>query len=358
MQQFIGEFCDLLESGEDLVLATIVAQSGSTPRTAGAKMIIRSDGQTFGTVGGGLVEAKVIETARQVFETREGCIKAFDLTSEQVRSKMDLICGGHLEILVEFVAASPDNQSVFKSLQEAVDNGETVILAAELNPGKNELRSKRFLIMKDGSCVGAGQIGDRTAAALERQARRTKSTSLVYLDKRQFVVDPWARQRSVFIFGAGHVSQKLAYFSHAVDFHTVVLDDRREFCNRERFATADEVVVLDSFDNAFNGLNIGPTSAVIILTRGHSHDQTVLAQALKTAAGYIGMIGSRRKRDLIYRSLLDEGFSMADLQRVHSPIGLSIDADTPAEIAVSIVAELIKVGARSRMFRMNEELIS
>ncbi len=358
MQQLIGTFCDLLENGEDLVLATIVSQSGSTPRTAGAKMVVRSNGRTLGTVGGGLVEAKVIDTALKLFDSRMGCIKPFDLTSTEVRSDMDLICGGRLEILVEFIASNADNLTVFKALQRAVKKGEMVTLAAEMDPGRDELKTRRFLIRADGTFVGSGTTSEQTAAGLVKQARRTKSSSLVNLDGRQFVVEPWARQRSVFIFGAGHVSQEVASFTQAVDFYTVVLDDRREFCNPERFGTADELLVLDNFENAFNGLNIGAASAVIILTRGHSHDQTVLAQALGTSAGYIGMIGSRRKRDLIYRSLLDEGFTMADLQRVHSPIGLSIGAETPAEIAVSIVAELIKVGAQANVFRVDGGLIS
>jgi xanthine dehydrogenase accessory factor len=130
-----------------------------------------------------------------------------------------------------------------------------------------------------------------------------------------------------------------------VDFRTVVIDDRAEYANAERFARADRINVVPSFHQAFDGLDIDRDSFLVILTRGHLHDKTVLEQALKTDAGYIGMIGSRRKRDLIYRELLDKGFTSEDLGRVHAPIGLAIDAETPEEIAVSIVAELIQVRA-------------
>jgi len=123
----------------------------------------------------------------------------------------------------------------------------------------------------------------------------------------------------------------------------VVLDDRSEFANQERFPKADELRVLDRFENAFSGLSADSNSFLVILTRGHSHDRTVLAQALRTQAGYIGMIGSHRKRDTIYQSLRDEGFTNADLDRVHCPIGLDIGGETPEEIAVSIVAEMIEV---------------
>jgi xanthine dehydrogenase accessory factor len=133
-----------------------------------------------------------------------------------------------------------------------------------------------------------------------------------------------------------------------MDFFTVVLDDRKEFANRQRFTDADEIVVLPSFETAFESHLFDPDSYIVIVTRGHSHDKTVLAQALQTNAGYIGMIGSRRKRNIIYRKLLDENFSQADIDRVHSPIGLKIGAETPEEIAVSIVAELIQKRAEHR----------
>jgi xanthine dehydrogenase accessory factor len=130
-----------------------------------------------------------------------------------------------------------------------------------------------------------------------------------------------------------------------VGFRISVCDDRQEFANRERFPEAHQIRILENFAQAFAGLAIGREDFVIILTRGHLHDKTVLAQALRTEAGYIGMIGSRKKRDAIYAALLKEGFDPADIDRVHSPIGLAIGAETPEEIAVSILAELIFVRA-------------
>ncbi|HWP96639.1 MAG TPA: XdhC family protein, partial [Syntrophomonadaceae bacterium] len=132
-----------------------------------------------------------------------------------------------------------------------------------------------------------------------------------------------------------------------VEFATVVVDDRVEYANIERFTTADQIIVSD-FTSVFNELDIDEQSYIIIITRGHMHDQQVLAQALRSKVAYIGMIGSHSKRDSIYRSLMNEGFSSGDLQQVYSPIGLSIGADTPEEIAISITAELIKVRAGRR----------
>jgi xanthine dehydrogenase accessory factor len=127
-----------------------------------------------------------------------------------------------------------------------------------------------------------------------------------------------------------------------------VLDDREEYANRGRFAEQAQVIVLKSFDNCFDGLQLDGNSYVVIVTRGHAYDKTVLAQALHTKAGYIGMIGSNRKRDAIYKALLAEGFTAEQLKTVHCPIGLKIETETPAEIAVSIVGELIEKRAQKR----------
>ncbi len=125
-------------------------------------------------------------------------------------------------------------------------------------------------------------------------------------------------------------------------FRTVVLDDRAEFANRERFPGADRIVLLDAWDRALEGQDAGPEGFLVIMTRGHAFDRDVLRQALRTTASYIGMISSRRKRDAIFAALREEGFTEEDLKRVYAPIGLPIGAETPEEIAVSIAAELIR----------------
>ena len=130
-------------------------------------------------------------------------------------------------------------------------------------------------------------------------------------------------------------------------FDVVVIDDRSEFADPVRFPEAVAVNTIAGFDRAFENLTVTADTYIIIVTRGHLHDRGVLEQALKTPAAYIGMIGSRRKRDAIYDRLLKDGFTQADIDRVHCPIGLKIGADTPEEIAVSIVAELIAVRAGS-----------
>jgi xanthine dehydrogenase accessory factor len=126
------------------------------------------------------------------------------------------------------------------------------------------------------------------------------------------------------------------------------MDDRPDFASMERFPMADSLRVCHEYENVFEGFTLGGDSLVVILTRGHRFDKIVLAQALATDAGYIGMIGSARKRDTIYKGLKDDGIDPARLERVHCPVGLPIEAETPAEIAVSIAAQLIEHRAQRR----------
>lgn len=148
---------------------------------------------------------------------------------------------------------------------------------------------------------------------------------------------------TAYIFGAGHCGEKLVPVLHSIGFSVVIIDDREEFANTMRFPEADEVLVPKTLDLPFADIVMGEHSYIIIVTRGHAHDELVLRQALNTNAGYIGMIGSKAKRNSIYSNLLKDGYTQADLDRVYSPIGISIGAETPEEIAISIAAELIKV---------------
>ena len=159
---------------------------------------------------------------------------------------------------------------------------------------------------------------------------------------------------TVYIFGAGHVGVCVAHLAAYVGFTVVVIDDRSEFANAERVPEAAEIVVVDSFADEFSSLSLDSDSYVVIVTRGHAHDRTVLVQALRSQAGYVGMIGSRRKTHVIFQALLKEGFAREDLSRVHAPIGLPIGGETPEEIGVSIVAEMVSVRNRKEVIDRSE----
>jgi Xanthine and CO dehydrogenases maturation factor, XdhC/CoxF family len=263
---YIGK--DLIERGEDFVIAKVVDTQGSTPRKKGACLLMKQDGTRFGTVGGGKLEAEVEKICLETFQTKQSQIYHFRLTPKDQQG-LDMRCGGDADVSIEYIdAGNPDN----------------------------------FIAEFDA-----------------------KATA--------------------FIFGAGHVGLALEPILRYVNFTTKVIDDRPDFANRERFPDADEVVVIDSFLDAYQGMETDANSYIVIITRGHSGDYDVLKQSLKRTTAYIGMIGSRNKVAEVYRMLREDGFQQEDLDRVYSPIGTDIFAETPEEIAVSIVGEMIKVRA-------------
>jgi len=155
-------------------------------------------------------------------------------------------------------------------------------------------------------------------------------------------IEPIFPQPVVYIFGAGHISRSISQIAKMIGFKVVVIDDRKEFANAERFPEADDIIAED-FSKAFCRLNVKNASYIAIVTRGHQFDEMVLAWAVTTDACYIGMIGSEKKNRVIFEHLHAKGVPQKRLQEIHAPIGLDINAETPEEIAVSIVAEMITV---------------
>lgn len=334
---------DLLAKGESFVLATILSQLGSAPRTAGAKMIVQRDGSIIGTIGGGSLEAGAQQMAGEVWQTQKPQVRQFNFNGADAQA-MDMICGGQAEVLVDYIdAGDPDNLIIYREICQAIEERKKVVLITSIMAGTGNGES-HCLVKDDGTVLGAFDGQTEQLTELTTQAA-TRYPVVLTTGGRRYLVETIFDYGTVYILGAGHVSQKLAMLTARVDFNTVVLDDRQEFANQERFPEANRIIVLDSFAQALESLVIDQDSYVVIVTRGHAHDKTVLAAALKTDAGYIGMIGSTRKRNAIYRALLEEGFTNQDIARVYAPIGLEISAETPEEIAVSIVGELIKVRA-------------
>ncbi|MCB2184964.1 MAG: XdhC family protein [Deltaproteobacteria bacterium] len=345
MSQVLLEARRLLEAGETLVLATVVAQAGSTPRMPGSRMLVREGGRIFGTIGGGLVEATVMQRAAELLAGGDGLLLSFELTSA-TKESLDMICGGSMRVLLERLTPELETLAYYRELAQILDRDQGVYLLAHLERlGGDKVRVSRAFQTTTGARWGGLPLAaERWGELLALQGGGPLPSALDF-DGGMYLVEPLLSGGEVYLFGAGHVSLEVAKLAVMVDFAVVVVDDREEFANPRRFPMARQVVVLGSFDQALADLNPGPDSYLVIITRGHSHDKTVLAQALNTPARYIGMIGSLRKRDKIYADLKAEGVSPAALARVYSPIGLAIGAETPAEIAVSIVAELIQARA-------------
>jgi len=339
MYEIIRQLCAALKQGRPAAVATVVFQSGSTPRGPGSKLLANADGLLAGTVGGGISEAQTLLACRRALASGRSEVLKFALDGS-LAAQSDMICGGQLQILVE--PFFPDSAPL-ALLQELADclRVSGGLLARPFPPG-----SASDLILCHNGTVTGGQPSPVLAEALPAHDHDgadgwRKQASLREIGGRLWFVEPCRQRSHMILAGGGHVAQATAAVAAVADFSVSVLDDRPEFVSPERFPFAQETRHVPGFRDCFAPYVIGPETYLVIVTRGHLFDRDVLAQALRTSAGYIGMIGSVRKREALYAALRSDGFGDVDFRRVHCPIGLSIGAETPAEIAVSIVAECI-----------------
>ncbi|MTI57777.1 XdhC family aldehyde oxidoreductase maturation factor [Geosporobacter ferrireducens] len=332
-----------LDKKENFVLATIMKKSGSAPREEGTKMIIKKDFSIDGTIGGGLMEAMTIKLSAKVFHTKKCAIKNFALANKDAEL-LGMVCGGSVSVLLEYVDCDDEPMiELYKKAVELKKSSIDFVLITKISEGQKKVTGlDKWICTETGFYGLENEEIQKVIKEIRENFNRIKIREMA-IEKEKYLIEPFFNYETIYIIGAGHVAQKIADITKNLGFHVVVMDDRKEFANKERFNTADEVKVVPSFDNLADYVKINHNSYIIIVTRGHAYDKDALAQILRTDAKYIGMIGSRNKREYVYNSLLEEGFTYKDLERVYCPIGLHIYADTPGEIAVSIAAELIKV---------------
>jgi xanthine dehydrogenase accessory factor len=215
----------------------------------------------------------------------------------------------------------------------------------------------KMLVFEDGSTMGSIGGGSTEAEVVEEACRvlKTEKASLTKFTLTQeeaaedglicggtveVFVEPILPDPSLLLMGGGHLAQAIAEAAQEVEFKVSVADDRASFANRERFPGAQKTIVAP-FEEGLDSMNVTENSFILIVTRGHGYDQVVLEKAIQTPARYIGLVGSRRKIRIILKNLLEKGVPPEAFSRLYAPIGLEIGSETPQEIAVSVVAELI-----------------
>jgi xanthine dehydrogenase accessory factor len=288
-----------LESGSPCALCTVVNTRGSTPQTAGAMLLVHSSGETQGTIGGGCVEAEVRRRALAMLSSGSSGLLRFELDHDYGWDD-GLICGGRLDVAVVCLA--------------------------------------------DASQAGAFR---GAVERIRRQERATVPLRVQHEGKTieyRLNVEPTP---TLLVAGAGHVGLALAKLAVGLAFRVVVFDDRNDLLDPRRLPPPIETVP-GPIETSLRRWPVDANTYVVVVTRGHAHDQRALHAVIDSPARYVGMIGSRRKIAVVLEGLEHLGVDRAKLERVHAPIGLKIGAITVAEIAVSIAAELVQVRRAER----------
>ncbi len=344
---------ELAEQGVTAALATVSRRRGSLPMASDAKMVIAADGRQWGTIGGGCLEADVIGQALAAAERGQPVVVRHTLNAD-IAGEIGLSCGGTAEFFLEPVISSDDMARLYGVVANAISNRQPSTVRTGLDWSGGPCKAVVIELERPGGVTvpvtptarpGEGRwveaVGD--LSAYPEPADSVESRAPVYFDEASGVlVERLPRMPRVVIFGAGHVGIEIAKTARGVGFYVVVIDDRADFANRERVPWAHEVIAED-LRGVLDRLKFDADDFVLATTRGHSFDAYVIERTAGCAARYVGMLGSRRKQAVILRALENAGVPSEDLRRVRTPIGLDIGADTPSEIAISVVAEMIRL---------------
>lgn len=325
------------ERGEQVAIATVIKALGSSPRQVGAKMAVSTGGSIAGSVSGGCIEGAVFEISQEAITSGEAQALHFGVADETAW-EVGLACGGTIDVFVEPLPA------LFDTMRDAIENqrplASVVVLRGALRPGA------RLLVAPDGATQGSSGDAELDATlAADAQALLAKGENAVrsYQSTKGEVdvfIESLVPPPVLYIVGAVHIASALVKLAKVLDFRTVVVDAREAFATSERFPDVDELVTSWP-DEALEG-RLGPSSYVAMLTHDPKLDDPALRVALNSQARYIGALGSKRTHAARLERLKAEGFSDEQLARIRGPIGLSIGARTPQEIALSILAEIVQ----------------
>lgn len=295
-------------------LAALIESEGSAPRSSGAYMLVDAGGLVYGTIGGGAMEYAAVKQAQQRLQSQqaESFEQAYDLSPAA-----GMACGGSCRVQFCYLAAGESTLQLANTVLQAADGGKPWWLLLPLGNGSLRI------------------TGD-----LPLKGRRGKFT----LDGVDYYAEQYGYDGLVYVFGAGHVARELVPLLERLGFGCVVLDDRAEFADPAVFPMAERVEQV-SFDALAQACAVRAQDYAVVMTRGHVYDAQCERYLLNTPACYIGIMGSRNKARMAREALLAEGYTEAQLARIVTPIGLDIGSETPAEIAVSIAAQLIQVRA-------------
>lgn len=340
-----------------VAMATLVATRGTTPKKEGAKMWVGGGGRIIGSVTiGGCVDVRVIEESEAVLASAQPKLLSITLGDEDAW-ELGLTCGGEVDVLVERVDLDRTDEPVLQAYElvrtEVEERGRHAVIVRPIDGG-----GERLVVTSDGSVTGTlGTEGLDTAARIQALAlmQRGRSRTLTLADgevSRDVFFEVHGPPTTLVVFGAGNVAVPLVRLAKELGLRTVVVDGRPRFASRERFPGADEIIVGIPSEVA-TSLRCTPSTFVVLVAHDYKYDVPVLRAALRSDAGYIGMLGSKRRGRAILDLLAAEGERPETLERVHVPIGLDIGAQTAAEIALSILAEAVAVsagrpGSRSR----------
>ncbi|MHB8072496.1 XdhC family protein [Desulfosporosinus fructosivorans] len=319
------------------ILATIIRTEGSTPRDSGTQMLVMDTSQTIGTIGGGAAEKLITDKALALLTADREVIAEIHHQAINQATQTDefSVCGAAMDVLLEPVQDKPFWQFV----QDLQKSGKDAMLLTSLLPPYS-----RSILDSDGNLLFGQPQKELLFSAKKRQEILSGKPAEVIgnSEENRWFVEPLLKTERLLILGAGHVAREVAFYAKALDFQVTVIDDRATFALPEFFTGAHSVICGD-FATEIKNYQPNCDTYVVIATRSHPTDAECLKEILNFRTKYVGMLGSTKKITAIVNYLQEKGYTSQSLARLKAPIGLDIQAQTPSEIAISILAEIISV---------------
>ncbi|MFW6042096.1 MAG: XdhC family protein [Chloroflexota bacterium] len=344
MREIIADIDRWLNEQQPVALATVIETWGSAPRGVGAKMALTPDGQLSGSVSGGCVEGAVFEAGVETLQTGQAQLLSFGVADETAWD-VGLACGGQIEVFVETM------DDAFNDARLWLHEERSGAIATVVK-GPDDLLGKKLLLDESGvteSTLPSKLVEDvtRVAQVALSQGARTRVTPENYPDVELFI-DVIQPPETLVMVGGVHIAVALTAIARTVGYRTIVVDPRRAFGSEERFPHVDRLIKAWPAE-AFEDIRLNSATAVAMLTHDPKIDDPALKAVLPSSAFYVGALGSTRTHEKRRQRLLDAGLSPDLVDRIHSPIGLDIEARTPEEIAVAVMAQVIAARRRAQV---------
>lgn len=318
---------------ENTALCSIVSFRGSVPRKDYPTMLVFQDGDIKGTIGGGLIEQKVIIAAGRTIKTNQPQLLKLEMLGNDPEEESGL-CGGWVNILIE--PFSDHIKTLLKSIQSTILQRKSDLLITKVNAEK-PIVVERYL---QSSQKIANTLSGELDSAIQKAADSQKADDLKIVEDI-YCIEPISHKPVLHIFGAGHVGQAVAQIADLVNIPYSIYDDRENLANKTNFPNA--IRVSNSLEKIHNSPDFSKNDLALSVTRGHKQDLEILRKVLPMNLKYVGQMCSKKKWDVLRKALISEGFSEEQVESVYAPVGLKIGAETVPELAICIVAEIIQV---------------
>jgi xanthine dehydrogenase accessory factor len=340
MDDIIDKLDQWRESDQEIAVITVVETWGSAPRPVGSKMVTTMTGGIAGSVSAGCVEGAVIQEAESVMSSGKPRLIEFGVADETAW-EVGLACGGKIKVFIE-PGISLD--SVYDTLKKNISKGLPFVTLTYLE-GPHEFINKKLLIQADGTSIGDLIVPEQAQTSLQTAMaylENEKSGTVSLSDGSEVFIEAHPLPPKLIIIGAVHLSEPLITIANSIGFETILIDPREAFATRERFPHVDHLLRQWPQD-VLSDLKLDKSAYIVVLTHDPKLDDPALLLSLKSRARYVGALGSRRTNRKRMERLQKAGLTEDQLSRLHAPIGLDLGGRSSSEIAVSIMAEIVKI---------------